>query len=130
MMKKESFKKLGILGVSFALMSSPLAFAQVNNDEEPKIGTTQETDIEGGNTSMDSSHSADGASQDPTMGHDVDDPKTGTRQQSALDEGQGKDISNEGAGEGEVGIPGTGAQNGLDTGTRGQPDLDEDDEEE
>lgn len=32
MMKKEFSKKLGILGVSFALMSSPLAFADMHED--------------------------------------------------------------------------------------------------
>ncbi|TVP49187.1 MAG: hypothetical protein EA345_07465 [Halomonas sp.] len=37
MMKKDSLKKLGILGVSFGLMASPLAFAGMegNDDYEP-----------------------------------------------------------------------------------------------
>lgn len=37
MMKKDSLKKLGILGVSFGLMASPLAFAgmEENDDYEP-----------------------------------------------------------------------------------------------
>ncbi|MGE6608461.1 hypothetical protein ACQKE4_18390 [Halomonas sp. NPDC076908] len=37
MMKKDSLKKLGILGVSFGLMASPLAFAEMetNDDYEP-----------------------------------------------------------------------------------------------
>lgn len=34
MMKKDSLKKLGILGVSFGLMASPLAFAQVDSTDE------------------------------------------------------------------------------------------------
>jgi hypothetical protein len=34
MMKKDSLKKLGILGVSFGLMASPLAFAQVDSTDD------------------------------------------------------------------------------------------------
>lgn len=34
MMKMDSLKKLGILGVSFGLMASPLAFAQVDSSDE------------------------------------------------------------------------------------------------
>ena len=123
MMKKESFKKLGILGVSFALMSSPLAFAQVNNDEEPKIGTTQETDIEGGNTSMDSSHSAGSTDDEIVIGNDVGDPKVGTRQQSDLNGTQGEEIST--GSDGNEAIPGTGANSEPPTGTTQQPDLEE-----
>ena len=90
MMKKDSFKKLGILGVSFALMASPLAFAEMQDEDEPKIGTTQETDINN-------------------------------------EQGEGVSIGDEGDDEP---IPGTGGQTDVDTGTRGQPDLDEDDDEE
>lgn len=42
MMKTESLKKLGILGVSFGLMASPLAFAQVDSSDEYEEPTPQE----------------------------------------------------------------------------------------
>lgn len=128
MMKKDSFKKLGIVGVSFALMASPLAFAEMQDDDEPKTGTTQESDINNEEGLTNSSEFEEGSDQDPTVGQDVDDPKAGTRQQSDLDE-QGAEISTGDEGDDE-GVPGTGAQTDVDTGTRGQPDLDEDDDEE
>ncbi len=34
-MKKEALKKLGILGVSFGLVASPLAFAMEEHEEQP-----------------------------------------------------------------------------------------------
>ncbi|ATH77586.1 MULTISPECIES: hypothetical protein [Halomonadaceae] len=34
-MKKEALKKLGILGVSFGLVASPLAFAMEEHEEHP-----------------------------------------------------------------------------------------------
>ncbi|SER42226.1 hypothetical protein SAMN04487958_10164 [Vreelandella subterranea] len=42
MMKTESLKKLGILGVSFGLMASPLAFADMHEEDEPNIGTQEQ----------------------------------------------------------------------------------------
>ncbi|WP_447527702.1 hypothetical protein [Vreelandella sp. TE19] len=41
-MKKESLKKLGILGVSFGLMVSPLAFAGMEEDTAPQEPVPQE----------------------------------------------------------------------------------------
>ncbi|MBT2786034.1 MULTISPECIES: hypothetical protein [unclassified Halomonas] len=45
-MKMDYLKKLGILGVSFGLMASPLAFAQVDSTDEyeptPQEETTQD----------------------------------------------------------------------------------------
>lgn len=121
-MKKDSFKKLGIVGVSFALMASPLAFADMH-EEEPKTGTTQESDLNNEEDLTNSSEFEEGSEQDPTVGQDVDDPKTGTRQQSDLDD-QGAEISTGTEGDDEA-IPGTGAESEPDTGTRGQPDIDE-----
>lgn len=43
MMKTESLKKLGILGVSFGLMASPLAFAQVDSSDEYEPAPQEET---------------------------------------------------------------------------------------
>ncbi|WP_237673915.1 hypothetical protein [Vreelandella profundi] len=42
MMKKDSLKKLGILGVSFGLMASPLAFAQMESSGTEQEPTPQE----------------------------------------------------------------------------------------
>lgn len=129
MMKKESFKKLGIVGVSFALMASPLAFAEMQDEDEPKTGTTQESNLNNQEDLTNSSEfESEGSEDDPTVGHGTDDPKTGTSQQSDLDE-QGAEISTGDEGDDEP-IPGTGGQTDVDTGTRGQPDLDEDDDEE
>lgn len=44
MMKTESLKKLGILGVSFGLMASPLAFAQVDSSEEYEPAPQEEAE--------------------------------------------------------------------------------------
>lgn len=121
-MKKDSFKKLGIVGVSFALMASPLAFADMHNEDEPKTGTTQETDLNDDQGSMNSSQTG-GEGQEVTIGNGDDEPKTGTRQETDLDEEHGS--MNSTTGEGEETIPGTGAESEPDSGTRGQPDTDE-----
>ncbi|WP_249978245.1 hypothetical protein [Vreelandella olivaria] len=42
-MKKESLKKLGILGVSFGLMASPLAFAGMEGQDEYEPAPQEET---------------------------------------------------------------------------------------
>lgn len=42
-MKTDSLKKLGILGVSFGLMASPLAFAEVQSDETQEPVPQEET---------------------------------------------------------------------------------------
>lgn len=121
-MKKDSFKKLGIVGVSFALMASPLAFADMHNEDEPKIGTTQETDLDDGQGSMTSSETGS-EGQEVTIGNGDDEPKTGTRQETDFDEKQSS--MNSTAGEGDEAIPGTGAESEPDVGTRGQPAADE-----
>ncbi|MGP8291527.1 hypothetical protein ACT3OH_14775 [Vreelandella zhanjiangensis] len=41
-MKMEALKKLGILGVSFGLMASPLAFAGMEENTAPQEPTPQE----------------------------------------------------------------------------------------
>lgn len=43
MMKKESLKRLGILGVSFGLMASPLAFADMHEEDEQDTVPQEET---------------------------------------------------------------------------------------
>lgn len=121
-MKKDSFKKLGIVGVSFALMASPLAFADMHNEDEPKTGTTQETDLNDDQGSMTSSETG-GEGQEVTIGNGDDEPKTGTRQETDLDEEHGS--MNSTTGEGDEAIPGTGAESEPDAGTRGQPAADE-----
>ncbi|SER42255.1 hypothetical protein SAMN04487958_10165 [Vreelandella subterranea] len=83
MMKKECFKKLGILGVSFALMSSPLAFADMHEEDEPNTGTQEQADLDGSQDSMDAAVAED---QNATDILDNDEPKVGTTQQSDLDE--------------------------------------------
>lgn len=42
MMKKDSLKKLGILGVSFGLMASPLAFAEMEGTTEQEPAPQEE----------------------------------------------------------------------------------------
>lgn len=42
MMKKDSLKKLGILGVSFGLMASPLAFAGMEGSTEQEPAPQEE----------------------------------------------------------------------------------------
>ncbi|MGM0544728.1 MAG: hypothetical protein ACQERP_12770, partial [Pseudomonadota bacterium] len=43
MLKTESLKKLGILGVSFGLMASPLAFAGMHEEDEQDTAPQEET---------------------------------------------------------------------------------------
>ncbi|MCD6005512.1 hypothetical protein J4377_15705 [Halomonas sp. XH26] len=55
-MKKEALKKLGILGVSFGLIASPLAFAGMegNDDYEPAPQEETTQDEQGAYNSFDS----------------------------------------------------------------------------
>ncbi|MFG6665835.1 hypothetical protein ACGK9R_01845 [Halomonas sp. HNIBRBA4712] len=46
-MKKEALKKLGILGVSFGLMASPLAFAGMEEETAPQEPTPHEDTMQG-----------------------------------------------------------------------------------
>ncbi|WP_308335834.1 hypothetical protein [Halomonas sp. SpR1] len=48
MMKMDYLKKLGILGVSFGLMASPLAFAEMEGSDEEKEPTPQEEPMQEG----------------------------------------------------------------------------------
>jgi hypothetical protein len=53
MMSKEFLKKLGILGVSFGLLASPLAFADFHDEEEEEPIPEEETfPEENGNASL------------------------------------------------------------------------------
>lgn len=54
MMKTESLKKLGILGVSFGLMASPLAFADMHEEDEQDPAPQEETMEDEGQGSMNS----------------------------------------------------------------------------
>lgn len=54
MMKTESLKKLGILGVSFGLMASPLAFADMYEQDEQDPAPQEETRQDEGQGSMNS----------------------------------------------------------------------------
>lgn len=119
MMKKDFSKKLGTLGVSFALMASPLAFADMHEEGEPDTGTRQETNLNDDQGSTTSPEAGEGV----TIGQD-DEPNTGTRQQADLDDDEGTLSSVEGE-EDDTAIPGTGGNSEPDTGTRNQPELDE-----
>lgn len=122
MIKKDSFKKLGIVGVSFALMASPLAFADMHDEEEPKTGTTQETDLNDDQGSMTSSETG-GEGHEVTIGAGEDEPKTGTTQETDLNEDHGS--MNSATGDVDETIPGTGAESEPDAGTTGQPAADD-----
>ncbi|PRY64237.1 hypothetical protein B0H98_106149 [Vreelandella songnenensis] len=60
-MKKEALKKLGILGVSFGLMASPLAFAQVEGgaEQEPMPQEEPMQDEQGNFNSYDTTQDQD-----------------------------------------------------------------------
>ncbi|GEN26688.1 hypothetical protein HVA01_03340 [Halovibrio variabilis] len=121
MMKKEFSKKLGTLGVSFALMASPLAFADMHEEDEPPTGTRQQSD------QIDLEDQEHAANPEPgegvTIGQD-EEPNIGTRQQADLDDEEGTASSVEGDDD-DTAIPGTGAESEPPTGTRRQPALDE-----
>lgn len=66
-MKKEALKKLGILGVSFGLVASPLAFAMEEHEEQPT--TPQEEtmqDEQGTYNSYDTGQEQDATTDDVT----------------------------------------------------------------
>ena len=75
MMSKEFLKKVGIVGVSFGLIASPLAFADMHDEEfEPQDPAPQEasgvetgTDSGMGSADGDATHGGVGT-EDPTMG--------------------------------------------------------------
>ncbi|MEA2119667.1 hypothetical protein [Halovibrio sp. HP20-50] len=119
MMKKDSFKKLGIFGVSFALMASPLAFADMHEEGEPDTGTRQETDLNLDQGTVSPEPEEEGV----TVGLE-DDPADGTRQQTNLEDDEGTVTTVEGDDD-DTGIPGTGAESEPPTGTQGQPALDD-----
>ena len=54
MMKTNSLKKLGILGVSFGLMASPLAFAEMEGGGEEQEPTPQEESTQEGESTFNS----------------------------------------------------------------------------
>lgn len=60
-MKKDSLKKLGILGVSFGLMASPLAFAGMEGSDEQEPTPQEESmqDEQGTYNSYDSEQDSD-----------------------------------------------------------------------
>lgn len=64
-MKKESLKKLGILGVSFGLMASPLAFAGMEGQDEQEPTPQEETmqDDQGTYNSYDTEHEQDATTE-------------------------------------------------------------------
>ncbi|WFE69868.1 hypothetical protein P8S55_08695 [Halomonas sp. M1] len=65
MMKKDSLKKLGILGVSFGLMASPLAFAGMEGNDEYEPTPQEETmqDDQGSFNSYDTEHEHDATTE-------------------------------------------------------------------
>lgn len=124
MIKKDSLKKLGIVGVSFALMSSPLAFADVHEEDESKAGTRQQPDSSE-NQDSSSTSDPDGSDQEAMVGAD-DEPKTGTRQQTDSDENKDASNSSETDGSDAEVIVGE-EEPDSDTGTRQESDIDEED---
>ncbi|KPQ26854.1 MULTISPECIES: hypothetical protein [unclassified Halomonas] len=118
MMKKDFSKKLGILGVSFALMASPLAFADMHEDDEPKTGTKQEADLDEGQDTAGSSGSDSG---EPVAGEEENDSTTGTQEESDLD------ASQESTGSSDSDDPVVGEEeNDASTGTQQESEVDED----
>ncbi|TFH84850.1 hypothetical protein EQG41_20270 [Billgrantia azerbaijanica] len=53
MMSKEYLKKLGVLGVSFGLLTSPLAFADFHEEEQPPEEEEETLPDSGGNLEAD-----------------------------------------------------------------------------
>ncbi|MGM0823634.1 MAG: hypothetical protein ACQEUY_02800 [Pseudomonadota bacterium] len=131
MIKKDSLKKLGIVGVSFALMSSPFAFADmhekdhddamVQEETDENNGTRQQSDLDDDQGAI-SDTEGDGSSRDATVTQQETDENTGTRQQSDLDEDQDSMGDDGSAPDADV------VQEEVDenNGTRQQSDLDED----
>ncbi|MCH4811633.1 hypothetical protein [Vreelandella neptunia] len=54
MMKTDYLKKLGILGVSFGLMASPLVFAEMEGSDEEQEPTPQEEPMQEGESTYNS----------------------------------------------------------------------------
>lgn len=53
MMSKEFLKKLGIVGITFGLAASPLAFADFHEEEEEGVPQEETAPDAGGNTEAD-----------------------------------------------------------------------------
>lgn len=131
MIKKDSLKQLGIVGVSFALMSSPLAFADMHEEDhddamvqeetDENTGTRQQSDLDDDQTAI-SETEGEGSSNDATVTQQETDENTGTRQQSDLDEDQDSMGDDGTAPDADI------VQEEVDenNGTRQQSDLDED----
>ncbi|SDM80670.1 hypothetical protein SAMN05192555_12017 [Franzmannia pantelleriensis] len=119
MMSKEFLKKVGIVGVSFGLIASPLAFADMHDEGyEPQDPAPQEaTDVE---TTTDSGMgSADGDATHGGVG--TDDPTMGTESAPEMD-----DIDSAGDGSSSPEHGGVGSDD-PDHGTESLPDFEDDD---
>ncbi|MDI5889516.1 hypothetical protein [Halomonas rhizosphaerae] len=74
MMSKETLKRLGILGVSFGLIASPLAFGDMHEDPAAQSTgsaadpATQQADPASGDPAADPNAQGDPAAADPTTG--------------------------------------------------------------
>ncbi|WP_438455480.1 hypothetical protein [Vreelandella venusta] len=79
-MKKESLKKLGILGVSFGLIASPLAFAGMegNDDYEPAPQEETTQDEQGAYNSFDSEQEQGATNEGVTTEYEEEEEEQGT----------------------------------------------------
>ncbi|AZM97300.1 hypothetical protein [Vreelandella venusta] len=79
-MKKEALKKLGILGVSFGLIASPLAFAGMegNDDYEPAPQEETTQDEQGAYNSFDSEQEQGATNEGVTTEYEEEEEEQGT----------------------------------------------------
>ncbi|MGP5711110.1 hypothetical protein ACTXPD_03675 [Vreelandella alkaliphila] len=79
-MKKEALKKLGILGVSFGLIASPLAFAGMEGDDDYEPAPQEETtqDEQGAYNSFDSEQEQGATNEGVTTEYEEEEEEQGT----------------------------------------------------
>ncbi|APX94648.1 hypothetical protein BWR19_17925 [Halomonas sp. 1513] len=119
MMSKEFLKKVGIVGVSFGLIASPLAFADMHDEEyEPQDPAPQEASGVEGSTDSDLDPANGGADHG---GVGTDDPAMGTESAPEMDE---TGTTGDGSADAEHG--GVGSDDPAH-GTESLPDFEDDD---
>ncbi|WKD27756.1 hypothetical protein NDQ72_17220 [Halomonas sp. KG2] len=79
-MKKEALKKLGILGVSFGLIASPLAFAGMEGSDDYEPAPQEETtqDEQGAYNSFDSEQEQGATNEGVTTEYEEEEEEQGT----------------------------------------------------
>ncbi|MBD3898396.1 hypothetical protein IEI94_21295 [Halomonas sp. ML-15] len=121
MMSKEFLKKIGIVGVSFGLIASPLAFADMHDEEyEPQDPAPQESSgLEGGTDTDSGMGTANGDADHGGVG--TDDPAMGTESTPEMD-----DTGTTGDGGADAEHGGVGSDDPAH-GTESLPDMEDDD---